>query len=100
MVNVAALVVTPVVAKNVTSTDPTGSVVVILKVAGVDLGATRIIGGTFTNGLLLLRKTMVPPKGAALDRVTVPTDVLLPATPARKFGRFTLSPTGGGCFTI
>ena len=90
----AALVVTPVVAKNVTSTDPTGAAVVILNVALFDFGATRIIGGTFTNGLLLLRETTVPPNGAGLARVTVPIDALLLAAALYRVGRLALSPTG------
>jgi hypothetical protein len=49
-----------------------------------------VIGGTFTNGLLLLRKTTVPPNGAGLARVTVPMDALLLAAAACSAGRLAL----------
>jgi hypothetical protein len=59
--------------------DATG-VVVMLKVAEVWPAWMVTVGGTWAAGLLELRVTVVPPVGAAPDRVTVPVEPVPPVT--------------------
>ena len=73
----------PRVAVMVTGVEVVTARVVTVKVAVVAVAGTVTVAGTVaTEGVLLVRVTMVPPVGAAALKVTVPVEGLPPMTVA------------------
>lgn len=80
IVRTAVLVMPPVAAEIVDVVLAAITEVEIVKVAEVAPAATETVAGTVAEGLLLDSATIVPPEGAAPDKVTVPVELLPPRT--------------------